>query len=505
MELNRRQFGALGLAGLLMAKGATVLAQGADSLTIAWPSDVPNWDPNLRFAPDAQPIYKLVYDQPLDQDVDLNLVPGVISEWEMADDGLSLKLVLRDDVTFHDGTPMTAKDVAYTFMGRRLAGHNIDVNSTWGSVETVDIASPTELTMNFSRPMTTAPQWLAFLGSYVVSKAYVEEVGEDGLREKPMGTGPYKLVQYDRDSRIVLEAYDGYWGGVAPIKTVTIQIVKDPSARLAAIQSGQVDLTIALPVRDTQRLEKTPGVTAKLLPITRIILLMVNSDKALTDDNLRLALSHAVNKDALSRAFYGGAAVPIDVAASPGTPGYVEDYDFAFDPELAKELLAKSGYGPDNPAKISFATTNGQFPSDYDIARALVQMWGQVGIEAELEVIEYAKYFELTRAGQLPDLTLYSWDNATGDPEIYAGYLLNPNMPFSPWKTGEIPQRVTELFGMTDYDARIEAYKQLVMDATDQGVTMPLLQSVLTVAYRDSLEVPEYKNGWILANKITRS
>ena len=75
----------------------------------------------------------------------------------------------------------------------------------------------------------------------------------------------------------------------------------------------------------------------------------------------------------------------------------------------------------------------------------------------------------------------------------------------TPWKTGEIPQRVTELFGMTDYDARIEAYKQLVMDATDQGVTMPLLQSVLTVAYRDSLEVPEYKNGWILANKITRS
>lgn len=505
MKLNRRQFGAFGLAGLLMAQGGIVLAQGTDNLTIAWPSDVPNWDPNLRFTPDAQPIFKLLYDQPLDQDVDLSLIPNLVTEWEMSDDGTSLKLVLRDDVFFHNGTQMTAEDIEYTFMGRRLAGHNIDVNSTWGVVDKVDIASPTELTMHFSRPMTTAPQWLAFLGSYVVSKAYVEEVGEEGLREKPMGTGPYKLVQYDRDSRIVLEANEDYWGGVPPIKNVTIQIVKDPSARLAAIQSGQVDLTIALPVRDTLRLEKTKGITAKLLPITRIIMLMVNSDKALTDENLRLALSHSVNKDALSRAFYGGEAVPIDVVASPGTPGYVDDYEFAYDPELAKELLAKSGYGPDNPAKVTFATTNGQFPSDYDIARALVQMWEQVGIQAELEVIEYAKYFELTRAGQLPDLTLYSWDNATGDPEIYSGYLLNPNMPFSPWKTGEIPQRVTELFAMTDYDARIAAYKQLVMDATDQGVTMPLLQSVLTVAYRDNLEVPEYKNGWILANKITKS
>ena len=84
------------------------------------------------------------------------------------------------------------------------------------------------------------------------------------------------------------------------------------------------------------------------------------------------------------------------------------------------------------------ATTNGEFPGDYDMARAIVQMWKKVGIEADIEVVEYSKYFELNRGGKLPEATLYSWDNATADPEIFTGYLLNPHLPFSAWKEKEI-------------------------------------------------------------------
>ena len=101
--------------------------------------------------------------------------------------------------------------------------------------------------------------------------------------------------------------------------------------------------------------------------------------------------------------------------------------------------------------KIGFATTNGQFPSDYDIARAIVQMWKQVCVEAGLQVIEYAKYFELNRGGKLPETTLYSWDNSTGDPEIFIGYNLDPKMPFAPWKDEELGNRTLALFNVADY------------------------------------------------------
>ena len=167
------------------------------------------------------------------------------------------------------------------------------------------------------------------------------------------------------------------------------------------------------------------------------------------------------------------------------------------------QLLAKSGFSADKPAPIKFAATNGQFPSDYDIARAIQQMWKKVGIDAELETIEYSKYFELNRGAKLPEATLYSWDNATGDPEIFAGYLLNPKMPFSAWKGGEVGDKVLELFNVADYKKRIDGYRDLNKFAVEKGATIPLLQSVQTVVHKKDLKYVKYDNGWILADKMT--
>jgi len=152
--------------------------------------------------------------------------------------------------------------------------------------------------------------------------------------------------------------------------------------------------------------------------------------------------------------------------------------------------------------KIGFAATNGQFPSDYDIARAIVQMWKRLGIEADLEVIEYAKYFELNRGSKLPEATLYSWDNSTGDPEIFAGYLLNPKMPFSAWKGMDVGEKVLALFNIADYNKRIEGYRELNRFAVEAGATIPLLQSVLTLVRKRNLAYTKYANGWVLPQSM---
>src|ERR1700730_7399852 len=107
------------------------------------------------------------------------------------------------------------------------------------------------------------------------------------------------------------------------------------------------------------RFEKEAGFAAELNPITRVILLQVRNDLAFADANVRLAAHHAIDKAALSKAFYAEAAVPLSVVATPGTPAYLSDFSFKYDPELAKQTLAKSSYGPDKPVKIGFAATNG--------------------------------------------------------------------------------------------------------------------------------------------------
>jgi peptide/nickel transport system substrate-binding protein len=193
------------------------------------------------------------------------------------------------------------------------------------------------------------------------------------------------------------------------------------------------------------------------------------------------------------------------VVAAPSKPGYVEGYTFAYDPEQSKKLLADSGYSASKPVKIKLATTNGQFPGDYDIARAIVQMWKKVGIDAEIEIVEYSKYFELNRGNKLPEATLYSWDNATGDPEMFTGYLLNPNLPFSAWKEKAIGDEVAALFAIADYDKRIAAYKEINKKAVEYGAIMPLLQSVITVVRKKDIDFVHYRNGWVLADTITKA
>jgi len=477
-------------------------AAANDAVTIGWPNDVPTWDPNQRFTPDAQSIFKAVFDQPLDQDPDLKLIPSLIKSWNLAPDGLSMAVELRDDVTFHNGDKMTTEDFRYTFFERIKSGPKLDTGNSMKKVQDIVIESPTKALMKFDSPAPTMPQWMAFLGSYVVPKKYIDSEGLDNFVKKPIGSGPYRLAEYELNSRIVLERYDNYWGRKAKIPRVTIQIIKDPSARVAAIQSGQVDCTINVPVREVQRFEKEPGFAAEIDPITRVILIHMRSDLAFADKNVRLAAHHAIDKAALSKAFYGGAAVPLSVLATPGTPGYLTDFTFKYDPELAKKLLAASNFSPANPVKIGFATTNGQFPSDYDIARAVVQMWKAVGIDADLQVIEYAKYFELNRGNKLPEAMLYSWDNATGDPEIFSGYQLNPKMPFSPWKDEDIGNRVLALFNIPDYDKRIAGYRELERYAVENGATVPLLQSVVTLVRKKNLAYTKYANGWLLPQTL---
>jgi peptide/nickel transport system substrate-binding protein len=504
IDLERRTLLRLlaGSAGGAVLAPRHAAAQVNDAVAIGWPSDVPSWDPNQRFTPDAQPIFKLVFDQPLEQSPKLDLVPNLVVKWELASDGLSMPVELRDDVTFHNGDKLTAEDFRYTFFERIKAGHKVDTANSWRKVADIEVLSPTKAVMKFSSPAPTAPQWLAFLGSYVVPKTYMEKVGVDGFRDKPVGSGPYRLAEYQLNARIVLERNERYWGRKPALRRVTFDIVKDPSARVAAVQSGGLDLTINIPVRDVARLEREAGLAAEIAPITRVILLQVRNDLGFADPNVRLAAHHAIDKEALSKAFYNGAAVPLSVPATPGTAGYLDDYRFAHDPELAKALLRKSGYGPDNPAKIGFAATNGHFPSDYDIARAIAQMWKKVGIEANLETIEYAKYFELNRGAKLPEATLYSWDNATGDPEIFAGYLLNPNMPFSAWKGADVGAKVQTLFNVADYQQRIAGYRELNRFAVEAGATIPLLQSVQTLARKKNLAYTRYANGWVLASTM---
>ena len=294
-QLTRRA--ALAAAGAAVAStfARMAVAQPKDSLVMGWPVDPQTWDPNTRTTKALQSLYKMVFNQPIDQAPDQSLIPGVVKAWHMSDDGRTLELDLREDVVWHDGRPMTSADFRYTFLERPRSGPKIDLTTVWSKLADVETPSPSRAIFKLNDPMPSAVSWLAFLANFVIPKHYVEQVGPDEFSLKPLGSGPYKLVEYARNARVVLEAFDGYWGPKPDIKRVTVLFIKDPSARVAMIQAGQVDFMPEIPVRDAVRLGTTSGLKSEILPISRVDLLMIRSDRAFADKNVRLAAHHAID------------------------------------------------------------------------------------------------------------------------------------------------------------------------------------------------------------------
>jgi peptide/nickel transport system substrate-binding protein len=505
LQFGRRQFltGSLAAAAGSMLPWDLLRAQTKDPkalLNIAYMSDVPTWDPTAVTDPQPQSIYESVFDSPLRYSPTLQLQGRQITSWKWQDkNSQRLEVTFRDDIYFHDGSKLTAEDLKWSVLDRPAMDKKIGAGAMFQTLKTVEILSPTHAVMVYNVPTPTAPIYLGFLAGYIVPKQYMQKVGDAGFLAKPIGAGPYQLVDYQRGSRIVLEAYDKYWGGAPAFKRVIFQITPEPSARVAAVESGRADIAVQIPVRETLRLAKTPGLTTKIYPYSEVYVLQIpNYVKPFDDDNVRAAMHYAIDTEALSKAFYGGAAKSISVTAPPGTPGDVPGFKVPFDPQKAIAALAKSGYGPNKPVKVPFLSTNGTFPSDYDMARAIAGMWQRVGIEAQVQETMMAKAISEMDSAKLTGCLLYSWANSTADPENYTGRMLDPNLPFSAWKEPALGPRIGALFTEVDETKRLDGYRALNREASEKSWNIPLLQSVTTIAYRSSLNVPTFGSGLIL-------
>src|SRR5258708_16265026 len=328
MRLTRRSM--LQLAGAqaaLAGLGVPAWAQSRDAITIAFPTDVPTWDPNAGVLVGVQSLYKAVFDSPLTQAPDLSARPHLVKAWRYRDAAsLELEVELRDDAVFHNGDKVTAEDFRFTFDERPKApvpegARKLDTGFIWRKVRSVEVLSPTRAVMHFTEVMPSAVTWLYFLASFVVPKTYVERVGVAGFSAKPIGSGPYRLVEYPQGARLVLEAFDRYCGGSPKRKRVTVEIMHDPSARGAAVDARRVDLAIDLPIREIARPSRLPGIVGRIDPIADILIIEVHNTGEFQREEVRLAAHHAIDKQAISTPFYGGKAIPIAVPGAHGTPG----------------------------------------------------------------------------------------------------------------------------------------------------------------------------------------
>lgn len=481
-----------GLLGALLAGCGAPAARAAwdapvrEEVAIAWPADVPGWDPQRRLLADAQPLYRMVFDPPLERDARLELEPALVTAWEMAPDGLSLELALREDAAFHDGRPVTSADLRWSLLERLREVPGLDAAWVWRRLAEVETPGPYRAVMRFGAPMPAAPSWLGFLGSFVVPRGGTL-----------VGSGPFRLVEHVPGLRIVLERNDAWWGPKPALRRVVLEIMRESASRVAAVRSGRVDMAVGVRARDLVRLGALPGLEVELRPVSRLVALMVRAGGGFADANVRLAAHHAIDKQALVRAFTHGIGTVLSLPALPGSAGFEERFTFPHDPHQAALLLEKSGFSVEEPVRVRLAATRGAFPGDFDMARAIVAMWREVGIEAALEVTDAARQMELARAGRLPEAALWSFDAGVSAAEAGIGALLDPAMPFAAGGDEALAHQAAALGDTVEAEERRAQWQALGRAAVEAGACMPLLQGVTTVARRKALSHRAYGSGWV--------
>ncbi len=224
-------------------------------------------------------------------------------------------------------------------------------------------------------------------------------------------------------------------------------------------------------------------------------MIFLNDVGPMLDKNVRLAAHHAIDKQLIIDRLLRGYGVPLATLETPEYDAFDPSLKMEYNPEKAKELLAASGYSTDNPVKFTIQTTRGFKPKDYEMIQAIVGMWRKVGIEADIEIYEIAKHFELRAADQLAPAAFYNWGNAIGDPTTSTGHAMFGPSPHSVWDTPDLIEKIGPLWAEPDEAKRIQGWKDVSAYILENGYVIPILQYVLPVIHSDKVVVPPTATG----------
>ncbi len=356
-------------------------------------SDVATLDVGAAAQPSDKVITLGVYD-PLTSYEDGELVPYLAESFEASEDLATLQMTLRPDVTFQDGTPLNADAVVKHFDRMKDPATGCPCQATAGNVESIDTPDGPEgltLTFNLVTPSVAFPNDLAGSLGYIPSPTAVAAAGPD-FKNKPVGTGPFKLTEFTPGERVVLEAYDGYWqtddnGIQLPyLDKLTVVPIADSGQRLAALESGDIDIFQTADSATIASGEEA-GFTAQKISGSSSTILLMNNDKPPFDDvRARQAVAYAINKDVLNDRVYDGVRVPSYSGFALDSQYYNEEAGTPrYDPEKAAELVEDLG-------GLEFSIVCIPTPEADAILQLVKQMGEQAGMTITLETQEQGAF-----------------------------------------------------------------------------------------------------------------
>ena len=481
----KKRFALLAAACLCMAVSMTSFAADKTDIVVAMDADVDTLHPTDFSTTVELGVLNQIYDTLLyySPDGTKDPEPRIAESYEISDDGLDYTFHLRDDVTFHDGTPVTADDVVFSIELYKASEYQGSQISMLSSVEATD-----EHTVVCHLDAPYSPFLQGICSPMIASKAYYES-SEDDFVNNPIGSGPYKFVSRAKGSNIKLEANEDYYRGAPEIKEVTFEVIPDSSTKAIALQTGEVNFA-EIDSATKPQLEANPAITIAEVPTSSFSYIAMNTEKEPFDDaRVRQAINYAIDRDNLVAVCYDGEAEVNSNICAKERFGYSDDqFQYTYDPEKAKELLAEAGI--ETPYDLGEILVAEKYSN---LATVIQNDLKAVGLDVTISLKEFNSYISDLQNGSYGitalNMTLEG-DTQTLEMAFTSDYIgIANNARYS-------DEEMDKLFGQarteTDNDKRAEVFNEIFTKAQDEAIYAVMCNPMTLYAYNSDLTCPEF-------------
>jgi ABC-type transport system substrate-binding protein len=482
-------------ATLIFCPGQSPAQVSGGTVIYAAGADPDNLDPANAESNPSEAVNRMMYENLARFDEKLKIVPGLATRWEQSKDGLSWTFFLRKGITFHDGTPFNA-DAVKVFVERMVGPEKPSRAGLYVPfVKSVEVVDGSTVKIHLKAPFAFFLNNLAHSASGIISPAALKTYGKD-ISRRAVGTGPFKFVEWVHGDHLTMVRNDAYWGGRPYLDKIIVKTVKEDSARVMMLQSGDAHLIVRIPSEDIPRLEKDARIKLDSTETLRVLYVAINcSKKPFTDIRVRQALHYAVDKEAIVKNLYQGRALVSQGMVAPLTTGYFPVRGYPYDPERAKKLLAEAGFP--NGFKAKLWSPQGRYPKDFEMAQAIQQQLKKVNIDCTLDTMEWAAYLAATRKPpeqNESEIFLLGWAPSSAE----ARWILYPLFATDQWVPGgnnrvffsnkefdEMVDKFTRATTKADMERYLKAAQELL---SRESPTIPILVTKETIGYTQKLK-----------------